>query len=144
MIGFMRTMLALLCLIAFTMHGFSPLLAEEPVSPSEFREYAEGHTLYFDRGGKPFGSEAFEPGGATVWRYLDGSCLKGAWRPHGAQLCFFYGDPDEVLCWRLVRDEEGLLVRLLGEGEGEDAGMELRVIRRDERKPICGEPGRGT
>jgi len=141
MFGTMKT-LVLLCLIAFAASGFSPALAEEPVSPSEFREYAEGHTLYFDRDGEPFGSEHFEPGGQTQWRYLDGSCLAGAWRPHGAQVCFFYGEGSEVLCWRLIRDDDGLLVRLLGEGE--DAGMELRISRRDEQKPICGDPGRGT
>jgi hypothetical protein len=140
MLQTMKT-LALLCLLAFTAAGFSPVLAEEPVSPSEFREYAEGHTLYFNRDGESFGSETFEPGGQTQWRYKDGSCLKGAWRPHGAQICFYYGEGSEVLCWRLIRDDQGLLVRLLGDGE--DAGMELRITRRDEEKPICGEPGRG-
>ena len=137
MFGDMKT-LALLCLIAFA----SPALAEEPVSPSEFRNYAEGHTLYFDRDGEPFGSEAFEPGGRTTWRYMDGSCSKGAWRPHGGQICFYYGEATDVLCWRLIRDDKGLLVRLLGEGS--DAGMELRITGRDERRPVCGEPGRGT
>lgn len=141
MLANMRT-LALLCLIAVAASGLPPALAEEPVSPSEFRDYAEGHTLYFDRDGEAFGSEAFEPGGRTTWRYLDGSCLEGVWRPHGAQICFYYGEASEVLCWRLIRDKQGLLVRLLGDTE--DAGMELRVTRRDERKPICGEPGRGT
>jgi hypothetical protein len=120
----------------------APALAEEPVSPSEFRDYAEGHTLYFERDGEPFGSEAFEPGGRTLWRYNDGSCLPGAWKPHGGQICFYYGEGDEVLCWRLVRDEQGLMVRLLGDSE--DAGMELRITGRDQRKPICGEPGRAT
>ena len=47
-----------------------------------------------------------------------------------------------ILCWRLIRDHEGLLVRLLGDGP--DAGMELRITARDQRRPICGEPGRGT
>lgn len=137
MLGSMRTLLVS-CLLLFAL----PALAEEPVSPSEFREYAEGYTLYFDRDGEPFGSEAFEPGGGTLWRYQDGSCLPGAWRPHGAQVCFFYGATEDVLCWRLVRDEQGLLVRLLGAGP--DAGMELRITRRDQRPPICGEAGRGA
>lgn len=141
MFGIMRTR-ALLCLFVSAAAGLLPALAEEPVSPKEFREYAEGYTLYFERDGEHFGSESFEPGGKTLWRYLDGSCLNGVWRPHGAQICFFYGADDEVLCWRLIRDENGLLVRLLGDGE--DAGMELRVTRRDQKKPICGEPGRGT
>jgi len=120
----------------------APAQAQDPVSPSEFRDYAEGFTLYFERDGAAFGSEAFEPGGKTLWRYNDGSCLEGAWRPHGAQLCFFYGDGQDVLCWRLLRDEQGLIVRLLGDGP--DAGMELRIVGRDQRAPICGEPGRAT
>jgi hypothetical protein len=117
-------------------------LAEQPVSPSEFREYAEGYTLYFDRDGEAFGSETFEPGGKSIWRYIDGSCTPGVWKPHGAQICFYYGEGTDVLCWRMIRDDEGLLVRLLGDGP--DAGLELRITDRDQRQPICGEPGRGT
>ncbi len=141
MLGGMRT-LSLLCLLAVAVPGLAFALAEKPLSPSEFRDYAEGYTLYFDRDGAPFGSESFDPGGQTLWRYKDGSCTEGVWRPHGGQLCFYYGSGSEVLCWRLIRDDEGLLVRLLGDGP--DAGMELRITRRDQRRPICGEPGRGT
>jgi len=133
----MRTVL-LLCAIA----AATPAFAEEPVSPSEFREFAEGYTLYFERDGKPFGAEKFEPGGHTLWRYGDGSCAPGVWRPHGAQLCFYYGEGTDVLCWRVLRDEQGMKVKLLGESE--DAGLELRITGRDQRAPICGEPGRGT
>ena len=46
----------LLCLLVLT----TPAFGEEPVSPSEFRQYAEGHTLYFNRDGEPFGSEPKE------------------------------------------------------------------------------------
>ena len=134
--------LLLLCLLAVAVPSLALALAEKPVSPSEFRDYAEGHTLYFALDGEPFGSETFEPGGQTLWRFKDGSCTKGVWRPHGGQVCFYYGDGSEVLCWRMIRDDEGLLVRLLGEGP--DAGMELRITGRDQRQPICGEPGRGT
>ena len=131
----MRTLITALLLFAAC-----PALAADPVSPSEFREYAEGHTLYFSLDGEPFGSEAFEPGGKTLWRYdEDGSCLEGLWRPYGAQLCFYYGGgSEEIMCWRLLRDEQGLMVRLLGDSP--DAGMELRITGRDERKPLCGEP----
>jgi hypothetical protein len=141
MLDAMRTLL-LLGLMAFAIPALTPALAEQPVSPSEFRDYAEGHTLYFDLDGEPFGSEAFEPGGRTLWRYKDGSCTEGVWRAHGGQVCFYYGDGTDVLCWRLIRDEQGLLVRLLGDGS--DSGMELRITARDQRQPICGEPGRGT
>ena len=141
MLGAMRTLL-LLGLMAFAIPALAPAQTEKPVSPSEFRDYAEGHTLYFGLDGAPFGSETFEPGGRTLWRFKDGSCAEGVWRPNGAQLCFYYGDGAEVLCWRLIRDDEGLLVRLLGDGP--DAGMELRITGRDQRQPICGEPGPET
>ena len=46
-----------------------PALAEEkPISPSEFRDYAEGWTLYFERDGQPFGSESFLKNGKVQWR----------------------------------------------------------------------------
>jgi len=120
----------------------APAAADEPVSTSEFRDYAEGYTLYFEENGTPFGSEAFEPGGRALWRYKDGSCMRGLWRPHGAQLCFFYGFESEVLFWRVLRDDDGLKVRLLGDSA--DTGLELRITGRDQRAPICGEPGRAT
>ena len=115
-------------------------VAEEPVTPSDFRDYAEGWTLHFEHEGEPFGQETFEPGGGTVWRYPDGSCMEGVWKTHGAQLCFYYGQGSEVLCWRALRDKQGLFFRLLGEGP--DAGMELRVTGRDKVPPLCGDAGR--
>ena len=121
--------------------SFATAFAEEPVSPSEFRDYAEGYTLYFERDGKPFGAEEFHEGGGTKWRYQDGSCIEGAWRPHGAQLCFYYGMETEVLCWRLLRDDKGLYARLL---QGQDPGLELRITGRDRRPLLCGDPGRST
>jgi len=134
--------LLLFCLMAVAISAPAFALVEKPVSPSEFRDYAEGHTLYFALDGEPFGSETFEPGGHTLWHYKDGSCSPGVWRPHGAQICFYYGEGTDVQCWRLIRDNEGLLVRLLGDRA--DAGMELRITARDQRQPICGESGRGT
>lgn len=113
--------------------------ALEPISPSEFRDYAEGYTLYFERDGKPFGAESFGEGGETQWRFQDGSCVRGAWRPHGAQLCFFYGPGTEVQCWRMLRDGDAMIAKLLGDGEG--AGMELHITGRDKRPLLCGEPG---
>jgi hypothetical protein len=134
----MRTLLALILLAAM------PAAAEEKVvSPSEFREYAEGWTLYFERDGEPFGSESFGPDGDTTWRYRDGTCADGAWRPHGAQICFLYdqNDNNDVLCWRVLRDKEGLLARLLN---GESQGLELRVTGRDNKPLLCGDPGKST
>lgn len=134
----MRTLFALLLLVAL------PANAEEKVvSPGEFREFAEGWTLYFERDGQPFGSESFSADGKTNWRYRDGSCVSGAWRPHGAQVCFLYdqGEGDSVLCWRVLRDQEGLLARLLN---GENQDLELRITGRDKQPLLCGEPGKST
>ena len=119
------------------------LAQDTPVGPSEFRAYAEGYTLYFERDGQHFGAESFEPGGKTQWRYRDGTCVKGAWRAHGAQICFLYESreaSDEVLCWRVLRREDGsLYARLLGDGE--NAGLQLEVTRRDKQPLLCGGPG---
>lgn len=143
MLGPMGRLLLALVLIAAPALADEPAEpAGEPVSPSEFRDYAEGWTLHFEHRGEPIGEEAFEPDGETLWRFRDGTCIEGVWKPHGGQLCFYYGRGDEVLCWRAWRDAEGLYFRLLGDGP--DAGMELRVTGRDKRPPLCDEPGRAT
>ena len=119
--------------------------AEVPISPKEFLEYSEGWTLYFERAGRPFGSETFEPGGKTRWRYNDGSCVDGHWRARGAQMCFLYdtdGPDGDILCWRVLRKAEGNLVaRLL---TGDEAGLELEITGRDKEPLLCGAPGKAT
>jgi len=125
-----------------------------PMTPEAFRAFAEGYTLYFERDGRPFGAERFEKGGRVTWQFGDGPCAEGVWRPHGAQACFFYGgagadEPFEVLCWRMMREggpvagapdgDPGIVARLLGDGP--DAGLELRIVRRDRRPLLCGETG---
>lgn len=136
-----RLFIALLLAVPLATTG--PATAQEIVSPEEFRSYAEGWTLYFERDGLPFGSETFEPGGKTRWRFPDGSCVRGVWRPHGAQLCFLYDMEGSTgpLCWRVFRDGEDLVATLL---DGAEAGMEIRVTRRDRVPLLCGGPGRST
>jgi hypothetical protein len=135
----MRFLLALLLLFAL------PASAEEQiVSPSEFREYAEGWTLYFDRDGQPFGSEEFYDEGRVKWRYRDGSCIDGVWRTHGAQLCFLFDTSNsdgQVQCWRVLRKDEDLYVRLLNDTPDV---FELRVSGRDKRPLLCGAPATNT
>lgn len=133
----------MLKLLAFILIA-APALAQEPVSPAEFRDFAEGWTLHFERNGRPFGSEAFEGGGKVRWRYSDGSCVRGVWRADDGQLCFLYDSDEEgrtINCWKMLRDDDGLFARLL---DGKNAGLELRVTRRDRTPLLCGEPGVGT
>lgn len=115
--------------------------AEEavPIPPSEFRSYAEGYTLYFSYEGLPFGTEEFHAGDRSVWKYEGGDCQRGRWYVRGAQLCFLYEDSGGPLCWRVLRDSQGYLARLLGTGDG--TGMELRVTGRDRRPLLCGDLG---
>lgn len=130
----MRTLLAILLIAA-------PAVAEEPVTPEEFRDFAEGWTVYFEREGRPFGSEEFEQGGKVRWRYSDGSCVSGAWRAHDGQLCFLYDTVEEgavINCWEMMRDDDGIFARLI---DGDNAGLELRISRRDRAPLLCGEPG---
>jgi len=140
----MDTMKHLLASLILAVAIYPASAGEEPVSPSAFRKYAEGWTLYFARDGELFGSERFERGGKTRWRYEDGSCVRGVWRPSGAQICFLYeagAAANKPLCWQVVRDDTGLIARLL---EGKNAGLELRVIGRDKRPLLCGDPGTST
>lgn len=145
----MRTLLiaAMLAIATAPVSMSSAVADDQPVSPSDFRAFAEGWTLYFERDGAPFGAESFEPGGKTVWRYSDGSCVRGVWRPYGAQVCFRYQTPQgaegEVLCWRVLRKEDGgLRARLLGESA--NAGMEIDVTRRDKEPLLCTNGGTST
>ncbi|MEM1383026.1 MAG: hypothetical protein AAF713_02135 [Pseudomonadota bacterium] len=129
----------LLVFLAFG-HASAAELSDIPgdvVTPQAFRDYAEGYTLYFERDGEPWGAESFEEGGATVWRFPDGTCADGAWKAHGAQICFYYGEGSDVLCWRMFQDDRGMLARLLGDGP--QSGMELRITGRDQRPLLCGE-----
>ncbi|MEM6421100.1 MAG: hypothetical protein AAF698_00820 [Pseudomonadota bacterium] len=112
--------------------------ASEPMTPEEFGEYATGYTLYFERDGEPWGSEHFDPDGSVTWRFPSGTCVEGVWRPYEDQVCFYYGQDDEVLCWSMSREGDGLVGVL---DSGEEAGLRLEITGRDRRPLICGEGG---
>ncbi len=115
-----------------------PAPAEEPVSPSRFRDFAEGHTLYFHQDGQYFGAESYGPDRTAVWQFQNGPCVRGSWRPHGGQICFRYEDGRDEVCWRLFRDAEGLYARLVDAAGAPP--FELRVVGRDTRPLNCGGP----
>lgn len=128
-----------LALAAATLLSAGLAQAAEPLSPQSFRTFAEGHTLYFSEGGTYYGAESYAPGNRSTWQFRFGDCVPGVWEARGGQICFRYADGEgDESCWRMMRDDRGYFVRLLGDDP--DAGMELRVIRRD-RKPLrCGGP----
>ncbi len=111
----------------------------QPMTPSEFRAYAEGWTLHFERNGQPYGSETFREGDRTVWRFHNGQCTDGVWEARGAQICFTYPDGDPPICWRFMRDGAEVMARLI---KRFDAGpdLEITVARRTRVPLVCGAP----
>ncbi len=78
--------------------------AQEVVSPEAFERLAEGRTLHFTLDGAPFGAEQYFPGRRSLWRFEDGSCEAGAWRPEGDLVCFRYeAEGPSAQCWRFRR-----------------------------------------
>ena len=139
MLGLMKIRTAAVALLLALPAG-----AETVVSPQEFRDYAEGWTLYFeDKNGEHVGAEAFREDGEATWQSPEGWCRDGLWKPHGAQLCFYYGLEDIVQCWRVLRDEEGLKVRRLGD-RFDPPDLTYRIVRRDRKPLLCGTPGANT
>lgn len=121
--------------------GAMAAAAAERVSPEEFGRYAEGWTLYFEHDGEEWGAESFRPKGRVRWRYPDGECIEGVWRANEQDVCFYYGPGSEVLCWALWREKPGGSIFATLLGEGEDAGLQLEITRRDRRPLICNGEG---
>ena len=117
--------------------------AETIVPPAEFRDYAEGYTLYFERDGEFAGAEFFAPDGRVTWQSPEGICLDGLWRAYDDRLCFYYGVGDQVECWNVLSDDEGYKVRSLGSGEA-PPGLTYRITGRDRQPLACGGPGEET
>lgn len=134
----MRQHLPILRLAAVAaMIAAAPARADDPVSPEEFADYAQGWTLYYEEDGEPAGAEQFRPDGRVRWRDADGECIDGVWRAHRDMACFYYGPGSEVLCWTLHRTRpRGNIVATLT-GESEDAGLELEIVRRDRAPLLC-------
>lgn len=138
-LGLMGTLLGVAIVAAGDLADASAAQAGgEPMSPEEFRAYAEGHTLYFEKDGEPWGSESFDESGDVIWRYPSGDCMPGVWRPHEGNVCFYYGLGSEVLCWSLTKRDDGILGRLL---DGPDKGLELLITERDRRPLLCSQGG---
>lgn len=121
----MRAMLLALGLLA------APAASDErPVAAEEFRAYAEGWTLHFERDGRPFGVERYDPGDRVLWKPEGGDCAPGVWGEADGAICFLYDRG--AACWRLFRDAAGLFAR-----PAEGDGPAVRVIRRDRAPLLC-------
>ena len=72
----------------------------EPMSGAEFDAYTKGKTLYFGRGGAPYGAEVYLDNRRLRWSFLDGECKDGYWYEEApSSICFVYEDRPEPQCW---------------------------------------------
>jgi hypothetical protein len=119
-----------------------PAAAQDVLPPEAFEAMSEGRTLHFSRLGLPFGAEQYFPGRRSLWRFADGTCLAGEWRPAGEAICFTYeGDPAEQ-CWHL-RQWGGRFAAHLIE-DGAEAGFRLDLERIASEPLPCPGPQVGS
>ncbi|MEC9434259.1 MAG: hypothetical protein VYD87_15265 [Pseudomonadota bacterium] len=85
-----------------------------------FAAEVEGWTVEFTLRGAFFGRERYLPDGEVLWQTADGQCLRGRWLPAADLICFSYeDDPDDVRCWQVTREPEGVSARVPGTPEDE-------------------------
>lgn len=91
--------------------------AQTPLTGNEFEAYAEGRTLYFYSGGRPYGAERYLPNRRVEWSFLDGECQSGHWYEAGSSICFVYDyNPDSPQCWTFFIEGAGLRAQFEGSG----------------------------
>lgn len=136
----MRRAVAILVLVGLAASGAA---AASLVSPGEFEAMSQGRTLYFDRGGVPFGAEQYFPGRRSLWRFeATGDCIEGGWRADGDLICFLYDGADGPECWHFERDGTRLRAALVEEGG--ETGFALDLDHSDQRALDCPAPNVGS
>ena len=118
-------------------------LAQSRVTAPEFEALAEGRTLYFSRGGAPYGAEQYLPGRLTIWRYADGTCANGRWFPVQDLICFVYeNEPQRVQCWIFERREGTYYAR--PDGTPPESFGEIEMSGSSRAPLICNAPDLGV
>jgi hypothetical protein len=98
-------------LVLLTLMLSTPVQAE-PMSGAEFDAYTKGKTLYFGRGGAPYGAEVYLDNRRVRWSFLDGECKDGYWYEEApSSICFVYEDRPEPQCWNFEKGDTGLIAR---------------------------------
>jgi hypothetical protein len=136
----MRLLAAALVLLLAAPVRAEPVGAE-PVSGAEFRAFAEGWTLWFERDGRFFGAEQYLAGDRARWRFGTGGCEDGWWIEREGAICFAYETNPNLQCWMVTRRDGTLFARSVDDPEGAD---ELRVFRRDRAPLDCPGPSTGV
>ncbi|WP_299190920.1 hypothetical protein [uncultured Litoreibacter sp.] len=114
--------------------------SENIMSAETFESFVKGTTLYFNRGGQPYGAEQYKSDRRVIWTFLDGRCERGAWYNDGATICFVYETQSEAQCWNFLESGGQKRARVIGADPADD----LFVVGQDKRDLSCPGPGVGV
>ncbi len=134
----MHLMLRYLLILTFL--PAQALLAQSPMSGSEFDSYTRGKTLFYGFNGQIYGVERYLPNRRVIWSFLDGNCKEGVWYERADQICFIYEDRLDPQCWVFTRSGEGLIAQF----EGDPAATELYEADEIGEKMVCLGPEVGV
>jgi len=118
-----------------------PAWAETIVPPAKFERMTSGKTLYFDRGGQPYGAETYLANRQVLWRYSDGTCSTGHWFEDAGNICFVYDATPLPQCWIFVERDGEFFARTLGT-PSEDIS-EIRLAGESPEPLDCPAPNLG-
>ncbi|MCY4335380.1 MAG: hypothetical protein OXC60_12020 [Litoreibacter sp.] len=126
---------------AFAQEGSKNSQAEERIlSAAEFEAYTAGTTLFFNRGGRPYGAEEYLPDRKVIWTFLDGTCERGAWFNEEEQICFVYESDSASQCWHFLEAGGQKRARIIGDPPERD----LYVVGQNTQPLSCPGPGVGV
>ncbi len=114
--------------------------SEDIMSASEFESFVSGTTLYFNRGGQPYGAEQYREDRRVIWTFLDGRCERGAWYNEGDTICFVYETQSAAQCWNFLEAGGDKRARVIGADPADD----LYVVGQDDKELSCPGPGVGV
>lgn len=120
--------------------GKSSEADENIMSASTFEDFVSGTTLYFNRGGQPYGAEQYFTDRRVIWTFLDGRCERGAWYSEGDQICFAYETQNAAQCWHFLEAGSDKRARVIGADPQDD----LYVVGQNKEALDCPGPGVGV
>ena len=135
----MKAFAPLICAFALAV----PALAadgDRPLTGAEFEALTTGHTMTYESGGEPYGTEQYLPGRKVVWAFTGDDCKKGTWYEEGAYICFVYDDEPDPQCWIFHRNGSGLTAQFRGDPEG----LPLVAVNQTAKPMACMGPDIGV
>ncbi|MBV0913993.1 hypothetical protein [Anianabacter salinae] len=127
-------------LVAALLIAPTALMAETPMTASEFEAYVTGKTLTYAEGGIVYGIEEYLPNRRVRWAFTEDECREGEWFEAGEAICFVYEDNLEPQCWTFYDRPGGLAAKF----ENVDDGRELYEIGQSPEPLFCPGPEVGV